>query len=336
MEYTETLPIYTNMAYYPIFNTFSYSYPFHDWNTIITTIPTATTIYTTPITTAPIFYEFPQMYSPQVYPYSRAVTQHAYTEPVFSPEQSIPEFNPFVPPPYIDYEQPLVEEIYNTSQEEASVHDVTNNASTSSSIANTSFSTANTSFNTPDTSFSTPNTSSNTPNTSFNASTTSFNTANVVANVTARPSFRGPITRGEPVEPWEYYLQLPKKLFPPPRYLKIDPNPLIDAFCILSDIQNQLSWISDLEFGVPRVATKRQIAQYDIKIKNVICKNSTGVTYPAFDSCNREFKHIVSSYYDLVINTWYKGYVKLKRNKSRSCFEAWISRPMETFGMCWP
>lgn len=328
MEYTEALPVYTNMTYYPIFNSYSYNYPFNDWNTIITTITTATTICTSPITAAPLFYDFPQMYSPQVYPYCNAVTPCVYTEPVFSFEQSIPEFNPFVPPPYLDYEQPVVEEIHNASQEEAFVYDINNTRSTSSSIANTSFDSANTSFNTP--------------NTSFNTHNTSLTTANVIANVantlavTARPSFLGPVTKREPAKSLEYYLQLPKTLFPPPRCLKIDPNPLIDAFCRLSDAQSQLSWITDLEFGVPRIAVKRQIAQYDINISSVVCRNAVGVAYPAFDKCSQDFKHIVSLYYDFVINGWYRGYLNLKQSKNMLPFEAWVSRPMETLGMCWP
>lgn len=58
MEITKTLPIYTNMMYYPIFNTYPYNYhPFNNWNTNITG-PVAT----------PVLYEFPQMYSPQVHP----------------------------------------------------------------------------------------------------------------------------------------------------------------------------------------------------------------------------------------------------------------------------
>lgn len=320
MEYTEVLPVYTNMTYLPIFNRLQpYNYRFNDWNTIITTIPSTTTIYTTPISTTPIFYEFPQMYTPQVYSYGNEVTPHACTEPLFSLEQSIPEFNPFVPPPYYDYEQSYVEEIYNTSQEEAFVYDVTNIASTST--ANTSFNSANTSFSTPNTSFNTANPTSNVANTPAKAS---------------RPSFLGPVTRGDPAEPLENYLQLPKKLFPPTRCLKIDPNPIIDAFCKLSDAQSQLSWITDLEFGVPRITVKRQIAQYDIKASSVMCKNTAGLPYPAFGSCSQEFKHIISLYYDYIINSWYISYMNLKRNKNRSCFEAWIARPMETLGMCWP
>lgn len=337
MEYTDTLPIYTNMTYYPGFNPYPYSYAFNDWNSIITTIPIATAIYTTPITTAPIFYEYPQMYSPQVYPYGNIVTQQVYTEPVVSYEQSFPEFNPFVPPPLFDYEQPLVEEIYNTSQEEAFVYDVTNTGNTSS--ANTSFNTANTSFYTPNTSFNTPNTSFNTLNTSFNTSNVVTNVPNMLA-VAARPTFRGPVSRDilreEPPESLEYYLKLPRRLFLPPRCMIMDPNPIIDAFCKLSDVQKQLSWITDLEFGIPRIATKRQLAQYDIKISSVIYKNSAGVKHSSFDSCSPEFKLIVSVYYDFIINAWYRGYLNLKLNKSRSCFEAWLSRPMETLGMCWP
>lgn len=334
MQYTEPLPIYTNMTFYSGFNTCPY-HLFNDWNTIITTVPIATTIYTTPITTAPIFYEYPQMYSPRVYPYRSVVTPQVYTEHVFSFEQSTPEFNPFVPPPHFDYEQPIVEEIYNTSQEDASVYDVTNTRNTSSSLLNTSFNTASTSFHTSNTSF-------NTPNTSFNTSNTSFNTQNVVANVsnslavTPRPTFLGPVTRGEPAEPLEYYLQLPKTLFQPPRFLSMDPNPIIEAFCNLSDVQNQWPWITDLEFGIPRVPTKRQIAKYDLKISSVVCRNAAGVAHPAFDSCSPEFKNIVTSYYDYVIRAWYMGYLKLKRNRNRLYFDAWISRPMETLGMCWP
>lgn len=327
-EYTEALPMNTNMTYYPIVNAYPYNYPCNVWNPIITSIPTATTIYITPFTTAPVFYEFPQIYSPQVYPYGNVVTQHVYTEPVLSFEQPILDFNPYVPPPYFNYEQSFVEEIYNTSQEEAFLYDVTNTASTSSSIANTSLNTPNTSFNTLKTRF-------NTLNTSFNATNIFANVANNLA-VAPRPNFLGLVTREEPAETLEYYLQLPKTLFPPPRCIKIDPNPIIDAFCKLSDVQNQLYWITDLEFGVPRTTTTRYVAQYDIKISSVICKNAAGIKHPAYDSCSEEFKHIISLYYDFIFSTWYRGYLNLKRNKSSSCFEAWIGRPVDTLGMCWP
>lgn len=248
-----------------------------------------------------------------------------YAEPVFTLKQPLLQSNRVVPSPCFGYEQPILEEVFNTIQEETIVHDITN-TSTSSGISNTS-------SNTPNTSFDTLNTSLNTYNTILNTTNTIANLASTLA--VTRPNFVGPVSSRDTVQPLEYYLQLDKKLFPPARFLKIDPIPVIDAFCTLADVQYLMTWVADLEFGAPREPGTKHIAQYDMEISSVVSR-TTGMIHPAYESCSQEFQHIISMYYNFVVGAWYKGYLNLKRNESRSSFEAWINRPIETFGMCWP
>lgn len=134
----------------------------------------------------------------------------------------------------------------------------------------------------------------------------------------------------------EYFLRLPKDLFPTARMLTIDPNIVIDEFCKLASVKENVSWILDLEFGVPKVPITRVIAAYDVKFNSIHCKNTPGAIHPNFEKCNGDFKRAILFYYDCVVSNWYNGYVILKHDKSVENFQSWLQIPMQTFGMCWP
>ncbi|XP_034828966.1 uncharacterized protein [Maniola hyperantus] len=140
----------------------------------------------------------------------------------------------------------------------------------------------------------------------------------------------------ESVSPIERYLQLQKELFPTARMLSIDPNSIIDEFCKLESVRNNVSWILDLEFGVPRVPVTRAIATYDVKFNSIHCKNTPGAIHPGFEKCNSGFKRAILFYYDCIVSNWYNGYIVLNYDKCVENFQSWLQLPMQIFGMCWP
>ncbi|CAH0720183.1 unnamed protein product, partial [Brenthis ino] len=137
-------------------------------------------------------------------------------------------------------------------------------------------------------------------------------------------------------DPVELYLTLPKELFPSAKMLTIDPNPIIDEFCKIASINENVSWILDVEFGVPRVPVTRSIAVYDVKFNSIHCKNTPTAIHPGFEKCSGDFKKIILFYYDCVVSTWYRGYIFLNYDKSVENFQSWLLIPMQIFGMCWP
>nr|XP_026498687.1 uncharacterized protein LOC113402605 [Vanessa tameamea] len=129
---------------------------------------------------------------------------------------------------------------------------------------------------------------------------------------------------------------LPKELFPTARMLAIDPNTIIDEFCKITTINENVSWILDLEFGVPRIPVTRAIAVYDVKFNSIHCKNTPSAIHPGFEKCNSDFKRVILFYYDCIVSNWYKGYIILNYDKSVENFQSWLLIPMQIFGMCWP
>ncbi|CAH2211313.1 jg23355 [Pararge aegeria aegeria] len=144
------------------------------------------------------------------------------------------------------------------------------------------------------------------------------------------------IVDGELVNPIELYLKLPKELFPTAWMLSIDPNVIIEEFFKLASISENVSWILDLEFGVPRVPITRAIATYNVKFNSIHCKNTPGAIHPGFEKCNSDFKRVILFYYDCIISNWYNGYITLCDDKSVENFQSWLQIPMQLFGMCWP
>ncbi|XP_045769500.1 uncharacterized protein LOC123870305 [Maniola jurtina] len=138
------------------------------------------------------------------------------------------------------------------------------------------------------------------------------------------------------ISPIERYLQLPRELFPTARMLSIDPNSIIDEFCKLASIRENVSWILDLEFGIPRAPVTRAIAAYDVKFNSVHCKNTPGAIHPGFEKCNSGFKRAIIFYYDCIVSNWYNGYIVLNYDKCVEKFQSWLQVPMQIFGMCWP
>ncbi|XP_072932359.1 uncharacterized protein [Epargyreus clarus] len=138
------------------------------------------------------------------------------------------------------------------------------------------------------------------------------------------------------IDPLEFYLTLPKELFPTARMFSLDPNPIIDEFCKMANISDNTSWILDLEFGIPRVPITRAIPVYDVQFNSIHCKNTPGAIHPGFESCSYDFKRVILFYYDCIISTWYKGYIIMNYDKSVKNFQSWLLLPMQIFGMCWP
>ncbi|XP_068617305.1 uncharacterized protein [Battus philenor] len=132
------------------------------------------------------------------------------------------------------------------------------------------------------------------------------------------------------------YFNLPRELFPSARMFPIDPNVLIDEFCKLADIEDHAAWILDLEFGIPREATTRIIAIYNVKYNSIHCKNTPIAIHPGFESCDDGFKQALLFYYDCIISAWYRSYVIMNNDISVDNFQSWLQLPMQTFGMCWP
>ncbi|CAG4929202.1 unnamed protein product [Colias eurytheme] len=142
-------------------------------------------------------------------------------------------------------------------------------------------------------------------------------------------------TPAEIHDPLDLFLQLPKDLFPTARMLVIDPNPIIDEFCKMENVNDNSSWILDLEFGIPRIPVTRAIAIYDVKLNSVQCKNTRSAIHPGFESCSEEFKRVFLFYYDCIVSTWYRGYMLLNCDKSVENFQSWLLLPMQILGMCW-
>ncbi|XP_030020469.2 uncharacterized protein LOC115440348 [Manduca sexta] len=136
-------------------------------------------------------------------------------------------------------------------------------------------------------------------------------------------------------DPLEFYLTLPKELFPPARTLSVDPNPIIDEFCKIPNIQKHAPWILDLEFGVPNLPITRPIPTYNVKLNSVNCKNTPDAIHPGFESCGKDFKDVFLFYYDCVISTWYRGYIILNNDRSVENFQSWLLLPAQVLGMCW-
>ncbi|OWR41007.1 hypothetical protein KGM_213825 [Danaus plexippus plexippus] len=134
----------------------------------------------------------------------------------------------------------------------------------------------------------------------------------------------------------EYYLALPKDLFPNARMLAMDPNFIIDEFCKIPDISEDVSWILDLEFGIPRAPVTRAIAVYDVKFNSIHCKNTPRAIHPGFEKCHEDFKRVLLFYYDCIVSTWYNGYIIMNYDRSVENFQSWLLIPMQMFGMCWP
>lgn len=139
-----------------------------------------------------------------------------------------------------------------------------------------------------------------------------------------------------PMDHMDFYLSLPRELFPNAMMLPLDPNPIIDGFCKYNGVLDHAPWIMDLEFGVPREATSRPIAVYDVKYNSIHCKNAPNAIHPGFESCSPEFKSVLTFYYDCVISSWYKGYMIVNQDSSVENFQSWLYPPMQEFGMCWP
>lgn len=137
-------------------------------------------------------------------------------------------------------------------------------------------------------------------------------------------------------DPLELYLTLPKDLFPTARMLTLDPNPIIDEFCKLSNLQFHTPWILDLEFGIPRSPTTRPIPTYDVKFNSIHCKNAPDAIHPSFESCDPSFKRVLLFYYDCIVSVWYRGYVIMNYDRSVENFQSWLLLPMQVLGMCWP
>ncbi|KPJ07395.1 hypothetical protein RR48_08408 [Papilio machaon] len=134
----------------------------------------------------------------------------------------------------------------------------------------------------------------------------------------------------------ENYLRLPKELFPTARMFTIDPNQIIDVFCLQEDISDHTPWLLDLEFGLPRVAVTRHIPIYNVQFNSIHCKNTPIAIHPGFERCHKDFKRELLFYYDCIVSTWYKGFVEIKNDTSVKNFQTWLLKAMQVFGMCWP
>lgn len=133
----------------------------------------------------------------------------------------------------------------------------------------------------------------------------------------------------------EYYLSLPKDLFPTASMMTIDPNLIIDEFCKVSNLEDN-SWILDLEFGVPKTPVTRRVAAYNVKLNSINCKNTPEAIHPGFERCDKDLKRILMFYYDCVISNWYRGYMAISSDGSVENFQTWLLLPMQVLGMCWP
>lgn len=133
----------------------------------------------------------------------------------------------------------------------------------------------------------------------------------------------------------EFYLSLPKDLFPTAGMMTIDPNTIIDEFCKVPNLDDH-SWILDLEFGVPKTPVTRRVATYNVKLNSIHCKNVPEAIHPGFEGCHKDLKRALMFYYDCVISNWYRGYIALSCDRSVENFQSWLLLPMQVLGMCWP
>ncbi|CAB3227116.1 unnamed protein product [Arctia plantaginis] len=137
-------------------------------------------------------------------------------------------------------------------------------------------------------------------------------------------------------DPVESYLKLPKELFPSPRMLALDPNPIIDEFCKMENLLLHAPWLLDLEFGIPKSPITRPIPIYNVKFNNIHCKNTPDAIHPGFERCNPDFKRVLLFYYDCIVSAWYKGYMIMNCDRSVENFQSWLLLPMQVLGIGWP
>lgn len=134
----------------------------------------------------------------------------------------------------------------------------------------------------------------------------------------------------------EYYLKLPKTLFPSPRQCNFDPNPIIDEFCKLPNLHEHAPWLLDLEYGIPRDEATRPTPIYDAKLNSIHCKSDPDAVHPDFNNCNKDFKRVLLFYYDCIISSWYRGFALMNRDDSVEKFQSWLLKPMQDLGIGWP
>ncbi|XP_075975350.1 uncharacterized protein LOC142976037 [Anticarsia gemmatalis] len=144
------------------------------------------------------------------------------------------------------------------------------------------------------------------------------------------------VSEVENQDPVESYLKLPKELFPTPNMLAVDPNPIIDEFCKMPNLQRHMPWILDLEFGIPKSPITRPIPTYNVKFNSIHCKNAPDAIHPGFESCDPDFKRVLLFYYDCIVSAWYRGYMIMHCDRSVENFQSWLLLPMQVLGMCWP
>ncbi|XP_022828141.1 uncharacterized protein LOC111357609 [Spodoptera litura] len=136
-------------------------------------------------------------------------------------------------------------------------------------------------------------------------------------------------------DPLEVYLSLPKAIFPSANMLALDPNPIIDEFCKMPNMQRHAPWLLDLEFGIPKTVVTRPLPVYNVKLNSINCKNTPDAIHPGFESCNPDFKRVMLFYYDCVVSAWYRGYMTITLDRSVENFQSWLLLPMQVLGMCW-
>ncbi|KAF9821065.1 hypothetical protein SFRURICE_001000 [Spodoptera frugiperda] len=136
-------------------------------------------------------------------------------------------------------------------------------------------------------------------------------------------------------DPLEVYLSLPKAIFPSASMLALDPNPIIDEFCKMPNLQRHAPWLLDLEFGIPKTVVTRPLPIYNVKLNSINCKNTPDAIHPGFESCNPDFKSVILFYYDCVVSAWYRGYMTITSDRSVENFQSWLLLPMQILGMCW-
>ncbi|KOB75678.1 Uncharacterized protein OBRU01_07074 [Operophtera brumata] len=136
------------------------------------------------------------------------------------------------------------------------------------------------------------------------------------------------------INPLEFYLSLPKDMFPAPSMMTMNPNSIIDEFCKVPNVDDH-SWILDLEFGVPKTPVTRRVATYNVKLNSVHCKNVPEAIHPGFENCDKELKRALMFYYDCLISNWYRGYISMSHDRSVENFQSWLGLPMQVLGMCW-
>ncbi|XP_053604648.1 uncharacterized protein LOC128671859 [Plodia interpunctella] len=158
-------------------------------------------------------------------------------------------------------------------------------------------------------------------------------TSYVIQNIVSTNEAKDQDSKSDPLE---VYLSLPRNLFPPPRMLTIDPNPIVDEFCKLKNVHSHVPWLLDLEYGIPKSPITRPIPIYNVNFNSIHCKNTPDAIHPGFDSCDEDFKSVFLFYYDCIVSSLYTGYVMLHNDASVDNFQSWLLFPMKELGMCWP